>query len=68
MALRQVPNVWVYQCKIGGKTWSRSTDKINRRAAERYCHVTAPLVRLDLGGVGVVTGCKTVNVEAAKTA
>ena len=35
---------------------------------ERDCHVTAPLVRLDLGGVGVIKGCKIVDVEAVKTA
>lgn len=35
---------------------------------ERYCHVSAPLVRLDLGGTGVINGCKIVDVELAKSA
>ena len=35
MTLRRISNVWVYPCKIGGKTWSHSTGKINRREAER---------------------------------
>jgi integrase len=35
MALRKAANVWIYQCKIGGRTWSRSTGKANRREAER---------------------------------
>lgn len=33
MTLRKVGKVWVYQCKVNGKTWSRSTEESDKRKA-----------------------------------
>ena len=33
MSLRKVGNVWIYRCKVNGKTWSRSTGETDKRKA-----------------------------------
>lgn len=51
MGLRRMPGsmVWVYQCKINGKTWSRSTGHADRRKAERMAPRLRELARLHRG-------------------
>jgi integrase len=33
MSLRKVGNVWIYRCKVNGKTWDRSTGETDKRKA-----------------------------------
>jgi integrase len=33
MSLRKVGNVWIYRCKVDGKTWARSTGETDKRKA-----------------------------------
>src|SRR5256885_109862 len=33
MSLRKVGNVWIYRCKVNGKTWARSTGETDKRKA-----------------------------------
>jgi len=44
--LRKVGNVWIHQCSINGRTWSRSTGKSDRKEAEREVPRLQKLARL----------------------
>ena len=37
MGLRKIPGrkVWIYQTKVNGKTWARSTEQTNKRLARK---------------------------------
>lgn len=74
--LRRVGNVWVYQCKLTGKTWSRSTGETNKRRAEiaaKLLHEEAQLLRGQPGALqdlasATVTEVARIEDEVSKRA